>query len=455
MKIENQLDAWRGLAVKLRTLSTPLVASPETVLPRLYQCRLRAVERAGADLKPGENPFSLRLARDEWQRSNGNVTMLNRRSLRVLCWDPDTCIQPQFYRPLAASIVIEERTLLLRGLLTSFFRNRTRSSWDEEFARYLRTSVARFDGSSKTLKSIRDTGRFLFDRDGPDVTARRLVDGLIDRQEFFNRYGIPAPSGFVSAVVNSAMQQFSSWLTTNSTHDENSILERWRYLKRELLVEGAIGEKELGSLLSAIILYPRIDSMAMLQTEIRAWMIAHPRFGDPRLHPNRWVYVSDSARTRFLNWLAKEWIRFFFEQVLPKGADPHGRKAFWLQYSPKVTNFSVVLNDEDYFRLRAEIVKHKADTWICRVDDVHAASAFILQFQGQEPITVIEFSLTGNATQIFRTADLLQRVGSVFGRRLGMKELKSSSRIGRIVHWPNPGWQDKATQLLAQLGVRR
>lgn len=455
MKIENQLEAWRGLAVKLRTISTPLVASPESLLPRLHRCRLRAVERAGAEPKPGENSFSLRLAREEWQRSNGSVTTLNRRSLRVLCWDPDTCLQPQFYRSLAASIVIEQRTLLLRGLLTSFFRNRSMGSWDEEFARYLRTSVSRFDGTSKTLKNIRDTGRFLLESDGPDVTAHRLVEGLIDRQEYFNGYGIPATSGFLSAVVNSAARQFATWLTTNSSREESSILDRWRYLKQTLLVDGAIGDKELGSLLSVIILYPRIDSMAMLQSEIRSYMIGHPRFGDPRLHPNRWVSVSEGAKTRFLNWLAREWITFFFEQVLPKGADPHGRKAFWLQYSLKVTNFSVVLNDDDYYRLRSDIVKHKADTWICRVGDVGAASAFILQFNGQEPITVIEFSLTNNATQIFRTADVLQRVGSVFGRHLVTRELKSPSRIGRIVHLPNPGWQDKATQALAQLGVRR
>ena len=38
------------------------------------------------------------------------------------------------------------------------------------------------------------------------------------------------------------------------------------------------------------------------------------------------------ARQRLLQWLSRADIHFFFEHVLPKGTDPHGRKTFWLKY---------------------------------------------------------------------------------------------------------------------------
>jgi hypothetical protein len=455
VNIENQLDALRGLASTFRAISKTETATPSLLLSQLRQCKSTAEQKAGIDRKPIASPVSLATARLAWQRSNGSVAAIDRRSIRILCWDPDTCLQPQFYRSLAASVVLEGRTLLLRGLLASFFQNRRADEWDEELGRYLRASIARFTGSSTSLKNVRDSGQFLLNRDGPEVTARKLVEETLDRQDLFGRYGIPVTSGFASAVVNSATRQFAAWLAASATRGEDSILERWRYLKREILAEGTVSDKEHGVLLSAMILHPLIETMTTLQSEIRQYAIGHPRIGDPRLHSNRWAHVHEDAKKRFLNWLAKEWISFFFEQVLPKGADPHGRKAFWLQYSPKVVNFSVVLNYDDYSRLRPQIFKHKAESWICRVDETAAASAFILQFQGIRPITVIEFSLTGNATRVYSTAELLDRIGSVFGRRLATKDLKSSSAIDRIVHSPNPGWQDKATQLLARLGVRR
>ncbi len=455
MSIENQLDALRGLAFTFRSLSTTETATPSLLLSQLRQCKSSAEEKAGTDRKPVASPASLATARLAWQRSEGSVAALDRRSIRILCWDPDTCLQPQFYRSLAESIVLEGRTLLLRGLLTSFFQNRRADEWDEELGRYLRTCVARFTGSSTTLKNIRDTGLFLVEKDGPEATARNFLENKVPREAFFSHYGVPSTSGFALAVVNSVARQFAAWLVASSAREEYSILERWQYLKREILADGAMADRDHGVLISAIILHPQIANMAALQSEIRGYAIGHPRLGDPRLHLNRWVHVQEAARSRFLNWLAKEWISFFFEQVLPKGSDPHGRKDFWLQYSHRVMNFSVVLNDDDFNRLWPQLVRHKADSWVCRTTETNVASAFILQFQGPEPLTVVEFSLKNNATRIFRSADFLRIVGSLFHRNLSRRELQSKVAIDTINHVPPQGWQPKAQQLLAGYGVRR
>ncbi len=66
--------------------------------------------------------------------------------------------------------------------------------------------------------------------------------------------------------------------------------------------------------------------------------LALNKFGDPRLPVNarRWFGVQSEARAKLLEWLSRADIAFFFEHVLPKGRDPHGRKDFWLKYLKQV-----------------------------------------------------------------------------------------------------------------------
>ena len=68
---------------------------------------------------------------------------------------------------------------------------------------------------------------------------------------------------------------------------------------------------------------------------------------------------------------------------------------------------------------------------------------------------VVEFSETGNAAYIFTARNFKATVKSI--RRITFEvrdELKNDSKSGRILH-TGGGWEYKAQQQLAELGIRR
>ena len=105
--------------------------------------------------------------------------------------------------------------------------------------------------------------------------------------------------------------------------------------------------------IGATILHPVTTKNPGLQERLIKVVLSDTRLGDPRLPRNtkNWLRIQE-ARQRFLQWLSRADINFFFEHVLPRGKDPHGRKAFWLRYVPRVLMSRPLLNRDDEARLR-------------------------------------------------------------------------------------------------------
>jgi hypothetical protein len=189
-----------------------------------------------------------------------------------------------------------------------------------------------------------------------------------------------------------------------------------------------------------------------LQENLIKVVLSDSRLGDPRLPRNtkNWLGISE-ARQRFLQWLSRADINFFFEHVLPKGKDPHSRKAFWLRYVSRVLMSRPLLNRDDEDRLRVTIRSLKEQ--IGHFGRIHGpTSAFLLDFG---PLVVIEFSQVGNACYLYEKPSSSNVIDDFWSPEVftvsGLK--RRALAIETIVH--RAGWQMTLSHLLAhRYGIR-
>jgi hypothetical protein len=175
--------------------------------------------------------------------------------------------------------------------------------------------------------------------------------------------------------------------------------------------------------------------------------------GDPRLRAANWAGMDPAATAKFLKWIAKESIVFFFNHVLPDNSANERRKDFWLEYVGAIKDFQVALSDLHYDRLYASS-RLKDVPGFGRVDH-DKTSAFIMNFsvRGGEDIIVAEFSDTGNAAHVFIAPAFERKAGSLRSIRFEFAKLKHEANEDRILHLG--AWEYYARNKLARWGVRR
>ena len=145
--------------------------------------------------------------------------------------------------------------------------------------------------------------------------------------------------------------------------------------------------------IGATISHPMAASESGFQEALSKLVLSDPRLGDPRLSRNtkNWLGMA-KPHQRFLQWLSRADMNFFFEHVLPDGQDPHRRKAFWLRYVTRVKRSRPLLNHDDEARLRAIMRSQQEKMGHFGHVRGRESSAFLLDF-GE--VVVIEFSQGG------------------------------------------------------------
>jgi hypothetical protein len=180
-------------------------------------------------------------------------------------------------------------------------------------------------------------------------------------------------------------------------------------------------------------------------------ILSDPRLLDPRLpaNSNNWIGVSNSARDFVIQWLSAEDIQLFFDHVLPRRDDPHGRKPFWMKYKNRVKRSRPLLSYLDETRWQANAAT-SAKRNFGRMESNCDTSAFLLDFG---PVMVVEFSKVGNAVYVYGRRDVPELSNTFWSNaRFSLRELKQRDYcIDHISH--NPLWQSNMRALLAQVGI--
>jgi hypothetical protein len=267
-----------------------------------------------------------------------------------------------------------------------------------------------------------------------------------------SQYHLPSSSStFVDLIRKQAIENLIKELKKTSQYN----YAIWIYLFEDL-----IDTRDYQQLSELILVADRYTKQGSQEAEefLKQWFLDPDHFGDPRIYPGNWeLKISQAARDTFIQWLSKEDLAFFFNLLLRKGEDEHGRRAFWEQYLCHVVSSRVFISDEDLARNRYVIqdMRNENKTLPARIEE--NTSAFMML---TSDLIIIEFSEKGNAAYIWHRNDIPKTLEYDLARlyeknRIFAKKRMINSQLPTLtannyqvgessVRFPHhPGWQQR------------
>lgn len=374
----------------------------------------------------------------------GTKKNVERRAIRYLCWEPDIALTPKFVSLLETlKYSISARCIYALGRACHI-------KWSKEFAgtstvKKIRELFRSYNGPNHILNKWKDNINSVLGANGTDITGRKMVDLSAAPETFFKGWGIDASSVFARSAVSSACQICKNHIGESRNYNTFFLKDLLPWENWELSIEDFKKEIE------ATVLHKNIDAV---REKFQTFVLGDKRLGDPRQPRNtNWLGVKEEAKKKFISWLSRRDIIFFFEHVLPKGRDPHGRKNFWLQYVNSLVASRPLLCEQDRYSLRAQLQREQIDYGLISGTN----SAFILDFG---TIVVVEFSRVG-ACYIYPKDNFRKIVPDLFENKRfsegSLKRIDLALEKNKIIHWltVNCDWRDDVSTVLARYGIRK
>ncbi len=416
--------------------------------------RLGNLEAAVAGLGQAKPTKSLRCPEQYVKRWNefleNEQCPLEPRAVRYLCWQPEIATSQPFQYYLDHDDV-HLNARYLQGLVRS-----CHVRWSVEFAKSqvvtrVRDRLETYKGANRLLSRWKENSALILGPKGAEEFGAEMIEKLEGIKPHCESWGIAdETSAYVQAAVRHA---------AGICRDQmDRVPEIRQYLLAELLLWTGWAPDVFKQEVSKVVLHPASTQVADVKESVTHFVLNDSRLGDPRLPRNRlnWVGIGEAER-RVIEWLSQLDIVFFFESVLPRGKDPHGRKDFWLRYVSRVARSRPLLSWNDRYRLEG-ILKQKGQE-LAHFGSVSGfTSAFLLDFG---PVLAVEFSVVGNACYLYNKNEIAKIVPDFWTpKSFDLAELKQQELcLKRIIHktrksaW-HTGWQEEAQQTLATFGIR-
>ena len=373
----------------------------------------------------------------------GRRPELDRRAVRYLCWEPSVATDERFHAYL------EKREVEIGGKALQGFVRSCHSVWSEglaggAIAAHVLRRLEAYAGPGRLLAKWQEAPLMILGPRGHEEFAAKLVGARQSFTPACEVWGVGEQTPYMVECARAAAAL--------------ALREAWReidlqnYLLDELLAWGgwqaAVGVFK--RVVSRVIL-DRVSDNQDFKERLKKQILGDPKLGDPRLPANsdRWHGVEDDARRRFVQWLSQADIVFFFEHVMTRDQDWHGRKEFWLKYVRSLKQSRPLLNSTDRARLKGALSRGGAHS--VHFGQTNGYSAFLLDFG---PILVVEFSGVG-AIYVYRR-EVINEVAPGFYTTPLFTDAKLKQRAlcaHRKRH--DPGWQYEITNVLARYGVRQ
>jgi len=402
-------------------------------------------------------------ARESWEMTKSSQNYkegLTRREFLTLCGMSEVVREPEFLD------LLEEwdekfTNMAIPLLLSSLHQTWGENPYQGNICYFLNRHLSKYNGNRGYLELWSKNKELYLSEEGIKEFAWVLKNEKYSLSQLANQYQLPSSSSlFMDLIRKEALREMIRELKTTSTYAKSS----WDYLFEQLIQKHDY--PELSELIRIADRYADRDAEEFL----KQWFLELDRFGDPRIYNGNWDSKIDSnARDIFIRWLSKEDLTFFFDLILKKGEDEHGRREFWLQYISDVVTSRVILSDEDWNRNRQILseMKEANKTMPARMHD--PTSTFIMQ---TKKFVIIEFSEKGNACYIYSKDDLHKSLVSTLSSLYDRKKVIAKSDLTRpylplltnndaqfdalsirVIH--NSGWQRRLKSWLEIKGIRR
>ena len=381
------------------------------------------------------------------------LSAINDLEIRTLCIAEETAMQPEFIASLSCAPEKLRRSRCLYGLVHNYFlawRGMLNPSAVEGLLITAFTSYSTKNPVVQKWLAHPD----LFSSQAASSLAAEICAGQKSVDDTLRSYYIGPLTKLAlsvrAAVADSAGQAFRQ---SESSHDQDWSLRYLRWVVEDVLSD-LTPDSHFAAIISLLILSESARNSQPFMRALRMFIQSHKRLGDPRLRessPN-WRAIAPAAAQRYLSWLARDSIIFFFNTILPDTSENRRRKEFWLGYHDSIKDFQVAVSEDDLWKIRSN---HKASDLVAYSQVAHpTTSAFLMQFDGyQGKYLVVEFSETGNAAYIFRLAAFESLDVTLRTPRFDLRRHLKFDKTHRIIH--NGNWEIAASYMLSsEFGIR-
>lgn len=440
-------ESMKGLQSALQALKAELALPAVSGESRLRN--LSAVIKALDQTKPTRPVSNVDEYVEQWNEVlAGRRENLEPRAIRSLCWNASVATD-QSFQYFLDRVQHVPKAQSLQGLICSCHARWTRELALSRSVARIRDRLDHYSGRNRLLQKWKSSANMILGSKAHDVMAGELIKCADGLSGFCDFWGL--------SIESSQLFHAAAEVASVLCLEQIDRIPRYReFLFKELMPWSGWAPNMLKNVMSRLILFPKRDNTDLIEAIIHM-IRGDPRFGDPR-HPqnhNNWVGMDDASK-RVQEWLSAADITFFFETVLPKGKDPHGRKAFWLRYvGCRGLRSRPLLSNSDKWRLRDVLWKKGAQgSDFGRLLD-EDTSAFILDFG---PIMAIEFSAVGNACYLYEKRAAAEIVPDIWtSLPFSKTDLKRKSQIATsqpIRHDRQNRWKNEMERVLARYGVR-
>jgi hypothetical protein len=458
------LEEMQQLEEDRKILWNPMLLGAPQALDHLRSLS-REVERLSRIYetgRPPKSPLDPEEVWAKWRRQSFELEKLTSRELKSLCVSPSTALRSQLVGALSSHPDSLSRVSNISGLVHAYFTHWRPSERPEIIENLLKSALnaTGMDTRGRVIHKWRSSP-FLFSGDAAGCVAKDICQKVKTPREVLSGYFIDPTTRLAHRAREVSVGTSVATLRgQENVVSESRALEDFAWLRQQLLTEeldAGLYRNAVASLIASELPIRFVSFQQALTQEI----YASPRLGDPRLSgcAVNWRLVPPDAKARFLSWLAKETLQFFFDTIVPANDENRRRAEFWKKFAKthgKIRDFQVAVSAEDIMKVqrsRAKLIPAYARVIATKSN---ASSAFLMVFKGYNDVeyVIVEFSETGFAAQIYRR-DVFEGAGvrlhaSSFRQKEDLRRLDQTE--DRILH--QGGWERKAFQLLAGLGIR-
>jgi hypothetical protein len=397
--------------------------------------------------------LNIKLVWAEFATSEYDLGRLDGLKFRALCSDETTALRPEFISALTRNPEKLKRSRCLYGIVNGYFSEWRTMNDPGTVERLLASVFSSYNGKNLVVQKWH-ASRALFSEQAATFLADEICLGKKAVDDVLKDYNVRPLTKLGLSVRASAARSACDYLRRMEGMREKA----WHLGYLNWITENVLSELTLPDAfsyaISSLILSDSAKRSEGFQAALRYYVQNHKRLGDPRVRESslNWRTIAPEAAQRYLSWLARDSIIFFFNTILPNNNENRRRKDFWLRYHDRIKDFQVAVSDADLWKVKAS---QKNSELLYYSQVVHpTTSAFLMRFEGYGAhYVVVEFSEKGNAAYIFTASDFESKRVTLRTPRFELKKHLKFDDSHRIIHIGD--WEAKASYKLAsEFGIR-
>jgi hypothetical protein len=449
------LGALRQLTAEAQVIRHRAALAPVNSLHACQQLTdtLRRLREKRTVVKLDRPKLNVKAVWSKFASSRYDLDTLDGLQFRALCCSEETALRPEFVAALRMDPERLKRNRCLYGMVNCYFAE-WRTMKEPGAVEGLLISVFARHSAKNLIVRKWLASKALFSEGAAAFLAQEICSGQKAVDDVLREHNVgPLTKLGLSARALAARLACDTLRKMEGGRDSE-----WSFRYLQWVTEKVLSDLTLpgafSDAISSLILSDSAKLSESFQRALRIHVQNHKRLGDPRMRESslNWRSIAPEAAQRYLSWLARDSIIFFFNTILPNNSENRRRKDFWLRYHDRIKDFQVAASEADVWKVKSS--QHSTDLLYYSHVDHPTTSAFLMKFEGYGGhFLVVEFSESGNAAYIFRFKEFEAQGVMLRTPRFDLKKHLKFDKAHRILH--RADWEPRAAYTLAsEFGIR-